>query len=179
MVEFGMENKKEREMKGIESMVKERMNEKQRIWMLGKVSSGIVARLAKQLIKNIGYSQVVKIIERELKESGTNDAKKIMEMFDMDKADPKNASKVLKIAAVILGMNLDVKGNETVITECPYGDVVKEFPYNQALYCNICREYCKGLIEGVIGDNFEFSQISSMSEGNSCCAFRTQVKGKD
>jgi len=171
-----MENKKLEEMTKLEEMVRQKMNEKERIWMLGKVSSNIVCRLAKQLIKNIGYTQVVTIIQRELRECGAKDAKKIMELFELEPGSPENASKVLKIAAIILGMNLNVKGKETVITECPYGDSVKEFPYNQPFYCNICREYCRGLIEGVIGDEFTFVQTSSLSEGNEFCAFETKKR---
>jgi predicted hydrocarbon binding protein len=170
-----MRNKIE-EMKRIEEMVNQKMNEKERIWMLGKISSSIVCRLAKQLIKNIGYAQVVTIIQRELRECGVKDAKKIMELFKLEPGNPETASKVLKIAAIVLGMNLDVKRRETVITECPYGDSVKEFPYEQPFYCNICRDYCRGLIEGVIGDNFTFIQTSSMSEGNEFCAFETKKR---
>ena len=171
-----MEDKKVEEMMKIEEIVRQKMNEKERIWMLGKISSNIVCRLAKQLIKNIGYAQVVKIVQRELREGGMNDAKKIMELFDLEPGKPENVSKILKIAAIILGMNLDVKEKETIITECPYGESVKEFPYDQPFYCNICREYCKGLIEGVIGDRFTFTQNSSLSEGDNFCSFETKKR---
>ena len=172
-----MKNEKIGELKKLEELIRQRMNEKERIWMLGKVSSNIVCRLAKHLIKSIGYTPVVTIIQRELRETGIKDAKNIMEMFELESGSFENASKVLKITSVILGMNLDVKGKETIITECPYGDCVKEFPYNQPFYCNICREYCKGLIEGVVGDGFIFTQTSSISEGNKFCAFT--IKKRD
>jgi len=171
-----MKNKKFEELKNLEELIRQKMDEKERIWMLGKVSSNIVCRLAKNLIKNIGYTPVVTIIQRELRETGMGDAKKIMELFKLESGSFESASKVLKIAAVILGMNLNIKGKETIITECPYGDCVKEFPYNQPFYCNICREYCKGLIEGVVGDGFTFTQTSSISEGNNFCAFEIEKR---
>jgi len=171
-----MKNRKFEELKNLEKLIIQKMDKKERIWMLGKVSSNIVCRLAKHLIKNIGYTPVITIIQRELRETGMKDAKKIMELFELEVGSLENASKVLKIAAVILGMNLDVKGKETIITECPYGDSVKEFPYNQPFYCNICREYCRGLVEGVIGDGFIFNQTSSISEGDKFCAFKIRKR---
>lgn len=172
-----MEDEKTAELKNLEELIGKKMNEKQRIWMLGKISSNIICRLAKHLIKNIGYAPVVTIIQRELRDTGAKDAENIMKIFDIKTRNPEDASKVLKIAAEILGMNLSIKGNETIITECPYGDAVKEFPYDQPFYCNICREYCRGLLQGVIGNGFSFSQTSSLSEGDRYCAF--EIKKRD
>jgi predicted hydrocarbon binding protein len=171
-----VEERKLKELKEIEEMVKSKMSERERIWTLGKISSVIICKLAKHLIKNIGYSSVATIIQRELREIGKKDAKKIIDLFGFEIKNVSDASKVLKIAALLLGMNLDVKGNETIITECPYGESVKEFPFDQPFYCNVCREYCKGLIEGTLGDGFVFIQSSSISKGDSFCAFRIVKK---
>jgi|YelNatPaOPRAMG01_1025707.scaffolds.fasta_scaffold03472_13 predicted hydrocarbon binding protein len=161
--------KKIKELKKIEGEIYKRFEEKERMKMLGNITSRIICTIAKHLIKDVGYSATKRIIERELREIGKNDAEKIIQLLGIEEKTPENASKALKIAALILGLSLDIADNHTIIKECPYGAEVLKF--RDPFFCVICNEYCKGIVEKIAGENYTLIQISSLTKGDKFCSF--------
>ncbi|MGC8811967.1 MAG: methanogen output domain 1-containing protein [Candidatus Aenigmatarchaeota archaeon] len=166
--------KKIEELKEIEDEIYKRLEEKERMKMLGNITSKIICTMAKYLIKDTGYSATKRIIERELREIGKNDAERITELIGIKEKTPENASKALKIAALILGLTLDVMNNNTVIKECPYGSEVLKF--KDPFFCVICNEYCRGIVEKIAGENYMFVQTSSLTKGDEFCSFEVKKR---
>ncbi|MCS7105831.1 MAG: hypothetical protein NZ942_00740, partial [Candidatus Aenigmarchaeota archaeon] len=90
---------KVKELEEIEKEFKKNVVEKTRIENIAKMSSRMVSVIAKHLIKNTGYAAATTILQREFREIGKNDAKKIAKMFRLEYNNHKDASKALKIAA--------------------------------------------------------------------------------
>jgi predicted ArsR family transcriptional regulator len=130
----------------------EEMPKVERTKILGGMFTRIISVLTRRLIKLEGYSVTSTILERELRELGQRDAQLISNIFGIKSKDPENTSKVLKIAALILGYNLDVEGKETVVRECPFAILAKEM--NEPQLCNICSNYCQGIVDEMLGKNF-------------------------
>jgi predicted hydrocarbon binding protein len=158
----------------LENLLKEKMSESERKRMMGRIVARMICSLTKHLIKNAGYSVATTIIERELKEIGKSDANELMRIFQFKKGDPENASKILKIASMILGLKLDVIGDETIIRECPQGSEAVKL--KESLMCNVCKEYCNGIVEEILGDDFFLERTKSLVNGDEYCMFKIRKK---
>ncbi len=166
-------NKKLEELQSIESLIREKIPEKERATMMGRVMSRMMSSITKHVIKYSGHSIATKIMARELREIGKTDAKTIKEIFDLDNS-PESVSKVLKIAAMILGLELDVVEDETVIKNCPQGNEALEL--KQPLLCNFCLEYNNGIVEEMLGKDFYMERINWIFKGNNYCAFKLKKR---
>lgn len=169
-----MTNKKTGELDSIDNLVKEKIPEKERIAMMGKVTSKFISSMAKHVIRERGYNVATKIMERELREIGKEDAKKIREIFDLNSNDPETLSKVLKIAAMILGLDLGIAGDETVIKNCPQG--IEALSLKQPILCNFCLEYNTGIVEEILGKEFYLDRINWIFNGDDYCAFKLKKR---
>ncbi|MEM5834513.1 MAG: hypothetical protein QXQ69_01530 [Candidatus Aenigmatarchaeota archaeon] len=158
-----------KELKDIEERVYKNFNERERMKMLGNIAGRIICTMAKHLVKDTGYSVTKKIIERELREIGRNDAEIMIKLLNTQEKNAETASKALKIAALILGLKLGIVNNHTVIVECPYGAEVMRV--KDPFLCAICHEYCKGIVEKIAGENYTLVQNSSLTKGDEFCSF--------
>ncbi len=150
----------------IKKDLEEKLSVEERINLLKYTSGNIITILSKYLIQTSGYATMTKILLREIKELGKKDAEKIMEVFGIKEKTPENASKVLKILAICLGLELKEENGETHIVKCPYGDCVKKF--KEPFICRICSEYNQGVIEEVIGSRFVLKRNKYLLEDGFC-----------
>lgn len=169
-----MTNKKMKELREIEREFEEKISERKRKDVMAKVSSRIISIIAKHLIKDSGYSVATTILQRELRRMGREDAKNITELFNLKKNDFKDASKALKIAAMFLGLRLDVVEDETVVRECPHG--LEAIKLREPLLCNICLEYNKGILEEMLGDGFSIDRTKWIFKGDEYCWFHVKKR---
>lgn len=169
-----MINKKFEELASIESLVREIIPEKERVAMMGKVTSKFISSMAKHVIRDRGYGVATRIMERELREIGKADAKKIKEIFGLNTNDPETLSKVLKISAMILGLELGIVGDETVIKNCPQG--MEALALKQPILCNFCLEYNNGIVEEMLGREFYLDRINWIFSGDDYCAFKLKKR---
>jgi predicted hydrocarbon binding protein len=169
-----MQNKKLEELANIENLVKEKISEKERVAMMGRITSKFISAMAKYVIKDRGYGVATRIMERELREIGKADAKKIKEIFGFNTNDPETLSKVLKIAAMILGLELGVVGDETVVRNCPQG--MEALALKQPILCNFCLEYNNGMVEEMLGREFYLDRINWIFSGDDYCAFKLKKR---
>jgi len=160
-------------MKEIKKELEKRLTPDERIKLLGHTAGSIICTLAKYLIQTSGYGITSRILLREIRELGKKDAKKIMEIFGIKERSPENASKILKIIALNIGLKLEKRKNGTVVTECPYGECVKEF--EEPFICKVCLEYNKGVIEAVLGPGFTLKRSKYLLD-NGLCDFRIEKK---
>jgi len=167
-------NDKLAELVQLQNLFKEKISIDERMKMRGKIVAQMICILAKYLIKDAGYSVATTIIQRELRKMGKNDAKKLMGIFKLKEGTPENASKILKIAAMILGLKLDVIDNETIVRECPQGE--EALRLKEPLMCKVCSEYCRGIIEGVIGREFVLERMKCLVDGDEYCMFRIRKR---
>ena len=121
----------------------------ERTKILGGIFTRIISTLTQRLIKYEGYAVTDTILKRELAEIGKHDAHLISDILGIKTKTPEDSSKVLKVAALILGFDLDVEGNETIVRECPFAVLAKE--NNEPRLCSLCQDYCQGVIDGVLG----------------------------
>ncbi|MEM5883155.1 MAG: hypothetical protein QXQ77_02860 [Candidatus Aenigmatarchaeota archaeon] len=135
----------------IKKELEEKLPVEERIKFLSYASGNIITILAKYLIKTTGYTTVSKVLLREIRELGKNDAEKIAKIFEIKEKTPENVSKILKIIALCLGLTLKEE-NGTYIIACPYGECVKKF--KEPFICKICSEYNQGVIEQILGPKF-------------------------
>jgi predicted hydrocarbon binding protein len=168
-----MVNKKLEELQSIESLVRERIPEKERMTMMGWIVSKMISSIARHVIKYRGYNIAGKIMERELRKIGRANAKRIKEIFGLDNS-PESVSKVLKIAAMILGLELGVDKNETVVKNCPQGN--EALALRQPILCNFCLEYNKGIVEEMLGEDFYMERIKWIFKGDKHCAFKLRKR---
>jgi predicted hydrocarbon binding protein len=127
----------------------------------------IVYRLMKNLVRSTGHHVATTVLKREFRSLGREDGEKILEVFRIKENGVESAKKVLKIAAMMLGLNLTVVENVTVAEKCPYcGQYDRE-----SFVCDLCREYCTGVVERVLGENYILVQSHKISEGQKYCRF--------
>lgn len=162
-------NRKLKELRKIEREFKRKIPERVRIDKMGKMFGGIVSVLARNLIKDVGYSVATKIIKREFRSLGRNDAKYFIELFKLKRGSIKDASKALKIAALFLGLKLDVVGNETIVKDCPLGNEAIKF--DEPILCNACLEYNNGILEEMLGEGKKLKRTKWIFEGDGYCMF--------
>jgi predicted ArsR family transcriptional regulator len=155
-------------------MIEEKIKSDKRINFFGHTAGSIICALAKNLIKSDGYGVASTVLTREIRKLGKSDAERIMEIFDIKERTPENASKIMKIAAVMIGLKFEKKGVDTLITECAYGDCVKE--YYEPFICRVCLEYNKGIIHGVLGENFTLDQPKWLINGDEGCSFKLRKR---
>lgn len=158
----------------VQQLVKNKLDLSERIATLAHTAGSIICSLAKHLIKDSGYSVASTVMTRELRSLGRKDARKYMEIFEIKERSQENASKILKIAATLLGLKLIVEKGETKIVQCPYGSCVKEF--KEPFICNVCLEYCRGIVEEVLGSGFTFERIKWMVKGDEYCTFEIRKR---
>ncbi len=127
--------------------------------------------LAKHFTKIAGYSVASTVLQREIREIGKKDAKTLAKILNIKEVTLQNASKLLRAAAFIFGLELSPKGEHSIVTDCPFSRV-----QGQPLICKICLEYNKGILEGFAGDRFKFTQIKSLGKGDEYCEFETTEK---
>jgi predicted hydrocarbon binding protein len=159
-----------RELEEIEKLIKKKIPAEERVKVVAHTAGRIICSLAKHLIKDSGYGVVSTIMSREMRNLGKNDARNYMKIFGIREGDPKNASKLLRIAAFLLGLKLKIGDGESLVVECPYGASVKEF--QEPFICNVCLEYCRGIVEEVLGPAFIFERTKWLVNGDECCAFK-------
>lgn len=152
----------------------QKFSAEQRLAEMGKIVGSLLSTVTARLIKDTGYSVVSTVLKREIHKIAKQNAEDIMKLFDLKETSPENTSKLLKLVALILGLKLDVVGEETVVRRCPQADMAKEL--KEPFLCNICHEYAKGMVEGTLGENFDFEILKSMGDGDEYCAFKTKEK---
>lgn len=150
----------------IKKTLEEKLSFDERIKLLGYASGSIITTLAKYLIQAYGYTTMKKVLLREIRELGRRDAERIMEIFEIKEKTPENASKILKILAICLGLELKEENGGTHIVGCPYGECVKKF--KEPFICKICSEYNQGVIEFILGPKFMFKRSKYLLENGFC-----------
>jgi len=150
----------------VKKLVKKELGPDKRIRLLGYTAGNIICILAKHVIKSSGYGVTSTILMRELRNLGKTDAEKIMKIFKIKKRTPENASKILRIIAYAIGLELKIKKDQSVVIKCPYGDCVKK--YKDPFICNVCLEYNKGVIEAVLGSQFTIDKSKYMLTDGAC-----------
>lgn len=165
---------KENELKEIEEEFRAKISERERMDMMGRMSSRIISVIAKHLIRDMGYTTTSTVFQREFRKMGREDAKIIAKIFNLEKNNIKNASKALKIAALFLGLKLDIVGNETVVRDCPQGK--EAINQKESFLCNVCLEYNKGIIEEMLGNGFTIDRGKWIFKGDEYCEFRISKK---
>ena len=163
-------NKKIKELKEIEKEFREKINERMRTEAMAKLTSKMISTIARHLIRDAGYSVATTIIQREFREIGKNDAKEFSKIFNLKKNDLKDASKALKIAAMVLGLKLNAVGKETIIEDCPQGAQAVKF--KEPILCNACLEYNNGILQEMLGDGFTLERTKWIFNGDKYCMFK-------
>lgn len=166
-------NDREQNLNEIKKEVHSKMKEEEINQVLTGIYSRIISTLAHRLVKFEGYSVVGTILKREIRVLAKRDAETIMKIFGLEKSE-ENLSKVLKIAATIIGYNLKVEGEETVVLGCPFGKMAKEM--NDPLLCNICTEYVNGVTEAVLGDGYEMVGTHDLKMDSPNCYYKLRKK---
>ena len=154
----------------LENLVKKKISEDERKRMRGRIFAQMICSLAKNLVRDAGYKVATTIIKREIRKVGRNDANHLMELLGLKEKTVENASRILKVAAMILGLRLDAVGSETIIRECPQG--MEAIKLNEPLMCNVCLEYCNGIIESVVGIDYKIERTKCIVNGDEYCMFR-------
>ncbi|MEM7821289.1 MAG: hypothetical protein QXX38_00505 [Candidatus Aenigmatarchaeota archaeon] len=88
-----------------------------------------------------------------------------MEIFKINERTVENTKKILRIAAIILGLKYGIKDGKIVIIKCPFNESFKGEPF----FCNICIEYCRGAVEEILGSNFIFKRHRRLIDGDEYC----------
>ena len=157
----------------VKKEIETNMSEDEKNEIVSGIYSGMITGLLKRLIKFEGYSVANTILKREMREQGIHDAKMIKKLFKL--GDTKeDASKVLKIATLLIGYNLDVRENETVIKNCPFAKVAIEA--NNRTFCSVCSDYINGLSEGVLGDDYYMEGTHDITKDEPVCYFELRKK---
>jgi hypothetical protein len=164
-----MNKDKELLLKELEKRI-EKIPDREKYKFLSKFFVGIISNLAKRLIKYEGYPATRTIIQREITEIGRRDAIEIMKKFKIKKKSPENVSKILKIAALLLGYKLEVIDGETYVKECPFAVLAKET--GEPLITQICSWYCNGIAEEVLGKEFEWKGFHDIEKEIPECFFK-------
>lgn len=162
-------------LKELERRVKE-LPEKERNKFFGRLFTSIISALSKRLIMYEGYSVTKKIIEREVFEIGRRDARELIKKFNIRKKNAKNVSILLKIAALLLGYELEVRGNETYVKGCPFAIMAKEL--NEPLITEICSWYVNGIVKEIIGDKYQWVGYHNINKDIPECFFKRIKKHK-
>jgi len=134
-----------------------------------RTNQKIISILAKHFVKTSGYSIASTVLKREFRKIGKQHAEKIVKVFGINGKDVVSAKRALKIAAMELGLRLKVVDDVTVAKECPYS--VEVMNNGGELVCQICREYCTGIVEGILGDGYEITQREKIASGQRYCKF--------
>src|SRR5437867_7934357 len=129
-----------------------KMNTSDRVVASGKIWGQMLSSITKRLARTEGYSVANNILSREIREIGRQDAGRIIKEFDLKEKDVESAKTALMIAASQLGLELDIVNDKTVARGCPVGRIAKEL--NEPFLVNICHEYCKGVVEKIMGEKF-------------------------
>jgi len=155
----------ETEIENLKKEMEKRLSVDDRIKFMGCAAGDIIAILAKYLIKTAGYTTTARVLLREIRELGKEKARKVMEMFKIEDRSRYNASKILKIVALFLGLELK-KENGTYVVKCPYGESVRKS--NEPFICKICSEFNQGIVEEVLGPTFKFKRNKYLLEDGFC-----------
>lgn len=169
-----MNEKKQEILKEIKKEIHDRMKDEEVNKVLTGIYGRIISNLARRLIKLEGYSVVNTLIKREMREIGRHDAEVIAQAFGL-KNTPEDMSKTLKIAATIIGYNLDVEDGETIVKGCPFANMAIET--REPTLCNICTEYVNGMTEGILGEEYEMMASHDITHDVPHCFFRLRKKG--
>lgn len=157
---------KERELKRIKNEVKNKTAENYRV----KIFAKMILALSMFLIKEGGYSIARTIIKREFRKIGKEFAEEFSKTFGLQKNSVKNASKLLKIAATIFGLELDVAGNETIVRNCPLGrEAIK---LNRPILCDACLEFNNGILEEMLSKDYILDRTTWIFKGDEYCQFK-------
>ncbi|MEM5801931.1 MAG: hypothetical protein QXQ18_00900 [Candidatus Aenigmatarchaeota archaeon] len=152
-----------------------KLPEKDRNRFFGKFFVSIISALTKRLIKYEGYSATHTILQREINAIGRRDAKEIVKVFGINDKTPESVSKVLKIAALLLGYELDVENGETIVKECPFAVMARET--KEPRIAEICSWYCNGIAEEILGPSYLWKGYHDYQKDIPKCYFKA-VKRK-
>lgn len=158
----------------IKRKIEERLSPDERIKILGYSAGSIITILAKYLIQTSGYSTMSKVLLREIRKLGREDAKKIVKIFNINEKTPENTSQILKILALCLGLELEEGNGQTHVVKCPYGECVNKF--REPFICKICSEYNQGVIEEILGPGFVFKRNKYLLK-DGFCDFQIERRG--
>lgn len=166
-------NKKAELLKEIKREIDEKMKDTEKNKILTGIYSGMISSLLRRLIKFEGYSVANTILKREMREQGIHDAKMIAKVFGL-KNTKEDSSKALKIAAFLIGYNLDVEGDETVVRSCPFARMAIET--KERTVCSVCTDYINGLVEGILGEDYEMEAVHDITMDEPKCYFQLRKK---
>jgi len=168
-----MEDKKT-SLENIKSELRGKLSEEERMLEMGNIVSGLLSVVTARLIKDTGYSVTSTVLKREIRELAKTNAHRIKEIFGLQENTPENASKVLKIAALLLGLQLDTSGSETIVRKCPLALMSEKF--HEPFFCHICTEYTQAIVREMLGPHYAFENTASIVKGDEYCAFQTKEK---
>lgn len=134
-----------------------------------RTNQKIISILAKHFVKGSGYSIASTVLKREFRRMGREDVERIIKIFRINGKDVVDAKRALKIAAMNLGLKLKVAEGVTVVEECPYGAEVLN--NGEELVCKICKEYCTGIVEKMLGEGYEINHAQKIASGQKYCKF--------
>lgn len=165
--------KKAEVLKEIKNEINEKMEDVEKNKILSGIYSGMISSLLRRLIKLEGYGVTNTILVREMREQGIHDAKMIAKIFNLGNTK-EDASKTLKIAAVLIGYNLEVEGDETVVRSCPFARMAIET--KERTLCSVCTDYVNGLIEGILGEDYYMEATHDITKEEPICYFQLRKK---
>lgn len=164
-----MENDKAKMLKEIKNEINDKMKDEEQNKILTGIYGSMISSLLKRLIKLEGPTVASTILKREMREQGLHDSAMIKKTFGLNNT-PQDASKALKIAAFLIGYNLDVEGDETVVRACPFARMAIE--HKEKAVCNVCTDYVNGLVEGVMGPDFQMEATHDTDREEPKCFFK-------
>ncbi len=160
-------------LKEINREINEKMKDLEKSKILTGIYSGMITSLLRRLIKLEGYGVTNTILRREMREQGIHDAKMIVKIFNLKNTE-EDASKALKIAAFLIGYNLNVEGEETVVQSCPFAKMAIET--KERTICSVCTDYVNGLIEGVLGEDYYMEATHDITKDEPKCFFQLRKR---
>ncbi len=151
-----------------------KLTDEKKAKMLGSITSKMLSGITRQLIKASGYGVTLTILKRELEEVGKQNAIEIMKAFDLKGDKLAIASEVMKISALLLGLDMQVVGNETVVKDCPQCRLAKE--ESEPAFTKICFDYGSGVVHAVLGDGYELVEDKCIARGDDYCSYSIKKK---
>lgn len=164
---------REKLLEEIRKEIREHMKYEERNKILTGIYSGMISSLLRRLIKFEGYSAANTILKREMRDMGLHDSKMIKGIFKLGDSK-EDASKVMKIAAMLIGYNLDVEGEETIVKSCPFARMAIET--RERTICSVCTDYVNGLVEGVLGEDYYMEAVHDITTEQPKCFFKLKKK---
>jgi predicted hydrocarbon binding protein len=170
-----MEEIKHWELDKLENLINEKLPSRKRQRLASQILATIVHILGKHLKRTHGYSVLLTVLKREMRELGRKNAILLKELFGVKEATEESIKSILNIAAMILGLELGlINEREVAAIKCPFYETLREF--NDPFLCNACLAYNNGIVEELTGGKLGVKRVKWLFNGDGCCIYGTAEK---